>query len=1249
MTAPVAVIGLACRFPGAADAAQLWRLLCSGSDAITRGPGDRPTRVAAYGTLDDGHAFDGAFFGYSRADAARIDAQQRVFLEVAAQAIDNAAIDPTRPGHRIGVFAGSDPPHPSEADETYWDKDFLTSRVAYKLGLTGPAMTVQSGCSTSLSAVHVACQSLRSGECDIAVAGGVRIAEDSTGYPYLAGGILAPDGYCRPFDHAAAGTVPGEGAGAVVLCPLNDALAAGYEIDAVIRGSACTNDGSHRVGFTAPSPRGQAESVRAAQRLAGVTPEEIGYIEAHGTGTQLGDPIEVEALAAVFHDLPAGEHCALGSVKGHLGHTGCASGIASLIKTILMLRHGQLVPTANFTAPNRLLHLDRTPFFIPTTAQPWTTPRLAGVTSIGMGGTNVHAIVSGPVDRPAPSAPTASATRILTLSTPAADTLPRYRREIADAPNTAATPNSTATTGFSPEDLADTAWTLAAGRRDHPWRTAVVARTPDEAEHALSGAVEPVRATDRPKAVLLFPGQGSWRPEAVRLACERLPAVAEVYDAASALVREQFGIDLADGGPDAPNTVTEQVGLLALGYGLAVQLRNWGARPVAALGSSLGEYTAATAAGLWTLEDALEIVARRAMAMAACPPGAMLAVRRAAAELGPFPPEVSLAIDGVDLAVVSGPEHEIEQYRKLLEHHGIRSKPLATALAFHAPAMRAAAAELERVIRAAPTGRLHFPVLSNRDGGPLSDERARQPGYWVEQMLGTVRLADNVGQLLSRGDRLFLELGPGAALSGALRRHPDWQADNRVIALPGSGNEHDLARSIADLWQVGAHVEPTVLAGPGPYRLRHLPGPPFTRTAQAAAVEPVAAERTSPASPTFTWPGTGGGSSAAAGPRGEHGSLQQPGTTSSTGTGPETQGSALETIATAAALGLPTADNSESPTHERLSIATQFDHTDTVARTVLNAWHESLGVDTFEPDDDYYRLGGDSLGVLHLLDRLATELEITIPVEDFTAHPTLGNLVELARATAVPVTSHHEPITRPVVLTTGSRTPIFFVPALTGGPLAYARIAAALPDRACFGLRPPDRSTSPVRGLADLATYYLAQLDTTAEFVLAGWSLGATVAHELTRQANLLGIHPERLIMIDGHPARFGLPGLLSPEHLAVALPGLRELRAARRGRKLDARNRTGLSSPQEAAAATADLTALLRYHPRPVPVPTTILRAGRTAAQCDRLATHLAGLYPGGVQVLPQPGDHYALLTDTGARFIARTIDTVLEQGAAP
>ncbi|WP_051947808.1 type I polyketide synthase [Streptomyces scabiei] len=828
----IAIVGMSCRLPGAADTAAYWTALRDGKDGISRfstdqllaagAPADlvrRPDYVPARGVLGDGDRFDWAYFGYSRADAARIDPQQRVFLECAATALDDAALDPHRFPGWIGVYGGVDSGTPRTEDDggdvmarmIGRDKDYATTRIAYKLGLRGPAVTVQTACSTSLVAVHMACQSLLSYECDAALAGGAALWLPQTrGYLYREGHVLSRDGRCRPFDAAATGMLTSSGVGVVVLRRLSDALADGNRVVAVIRGSAVNNDGGEKVGFTTPAFAGQRDVIRMAMAQADADPADISYVEAHGTGTRVGDPVEVAALAAAFGDTPRPERCWIGSVKSNLGHTGAASGVAGLIKTALMLKARELVPTLHYRNSNPELRLEETPFRVCAHRSPLAQdgPLLASVSSFGLGGTNAHAVLEAPaVDTRPPARPVP---RLFALSAVTPQALERLRQDTARRLE-----------DTEPPRLDDVARTLAAGRREHPHRLAVRATEPTALAAALRDAAPSAAATPGARTAFLFPGQGTLRPGAGRAAYALLPRFREAFDEVAELAAARFGTPLAalldpDTDPDRVRDVGfQQLGLFALGYALAEQLGTWGVEPQGMLGHSLGEYVAAACAGAWTVPDALALVHERGRAMRETPEGRMLAVMADRETVGslleraPDTGEHWVATDSTDHTVLSGPPDHIAALRRALEAQGATTRLLDFGRAGHSPLLAPATAALRAAVAATPTRAGAHRVVSNLTGSWAGEADLGDPEYWAEHLLGTVRLADSFGTLLDEGCDVFVELGPGVSLSRGVRRHGKWNPDGVAVTLLGPKPNDEraaLLQALGTLWQYGLPI-----------------------------------------------------------------------------------------------------------------------------------------------------------------------------------------------------------------------------------------------------------------------------------------------------------------------------------------------------------------------------------------------------------------------------------------------------------
>jgi acyl transferase domain-containing protein len=641
---PIAVVGLAGRLPGAATIDEFWRNQRDGVESVSRfgtqelidagWPAEmvaHPDYVPAAAVVRDGDRFDAEFFGYTAQQAEISDPQQRTFVECVWHALEDTGHDPARFDGAVGVYAGCFAnkylPLNLLANERfrrslaafsarpYNDKDFLATRAAYLCNLRGPAMTVQTACSTSLVAIHLACQALLGHECDMALAGGVALPIPLIGgYPVVAGGIFARDGHCRPFDAAASGTIPGYGVAVVALRRLSDALADSDHIRAVIRGTAVNNDGSTKFGFSAPNMQAQAEVIATAHAVAGVPPETIGYVEAHGTGTPLGDPIEVAGLTKAFGTRERG-FCALGSAKANVGHLDAAAGAVGFARAVLALEHGEIPPSINFSTPNPALVLDRTPFYVPATARPWTrgaTPRRAGVSAFGVGGTNAHVVLEeAPVRRAA--APRACEPQVLVLSA-------RTGKALADAAANLAGHLDR----HADVDLADVAYTLQAGRAGFSRRRHLVCGDRTEAIAALRALARTADAgggVPARQVIFLFPGSASYRPDAAAEVYRDEPVFAGQVDHCAGLVRPRLGYDVREllfpstvDGHDRDDPRGVAAAVFILQWALAQLWRSWGVEPAAMLGEGDGEYVAACLAGVLDLADALDVTVARAEA-----------------------------------------------------------------------------------------------------------------------------------------------------------------------------------------------------------------------------------------------------------------------------------------------------------------------------------------------------------------------------------------------------------------------------------------------------------------------------------------------------------------------------------------------------------------------------------------------------------------------------------------------------------
>ena len=849
----IAVIGMAVRVPGANDLDGFWANLVGGVDSVTRfdGAGDQ---VSAFGLVTAADEFDAGLFGYAPKEALLMDPQHRVFLECAWEALEHAGYDPSGYPGKIGVYGGSGDtgygarllanrdrfPGVSE-----WQlrlaagADFLTSRVSYKLGLRGPAITVQTACSTSLVAVHIATQALIGGECDVALAGGVTIHVPTPVDEFGADGrgVLAVDGRCRAFDAVATGTVASDGAGIVVLKRLDDALADGDHVHAVLRGSAVTNDGAGKVGFTAPSVDGQAAAIAEAHLVAGVEPAEIGYVEAHGTGTPVGDPIEVRALTKAFEragqTLPE-KVCVLGSVKTNIGHTDAASGVLGMIKAVLAVEHELIPGTVHFTAPNPRLDLDTGPFTVTSRALPWPrtdTPRLAGINSLGIGGTNAHVVIEE-APRPVP-AELGRPYQLLPLSARGVDTLSTMvDRIVADLPD-------------NPAEAADIAWTLQTGRHAFAHRGFVVAETRGGSRSVSIG--EPAQARSAPPVAFLFPGQGGQHVGMAKELYEHEPVFARELDRCAELAATDLGVDLRSvvypepGGEHAAEVrlaamSLSQPALFAVQVALARLWRSWGVRPSVVLGHSLGAYAAATVAGVLDLPDALTLVLTRSKLLDGLPSGAMLAVGLAEDALLPrLRGQVSIAaINGPAQCVVTGPAEDIAALHEILAGEGVDTRPLRISAAAHSQLVEPVVPLMEKAAAGVALRAPNVPWISDHTGAPVDAEEVTNPAYWGGHLRHTVRFHDALTRLLADNDGPLLEIGPGRTLGTLAQQHRE-HTDNQptVASLPHAVDPRSAGSAMmaaaGRLWQAGVPVEFAALhEGRRPRRVP-LPTYPFDR------------------------------------------------------------------------------------------------------------------------------------------------------------------------------------------------------------------------------------------------------------------------------------------------------------------------------------------------------------------------------------------------------------------------------------
>jgi thioester reductase-like protein len=1036
----IAIIGMSGRFPGARDIEAFWGNLCDGVHAITffsdeecRAAGidpallHNPNYVKARGVVEDMDRFDAAFFGFSPREAEIRDPQHRLFLECAWEGLEQAGYDPDTYAGAIGVYAGVSantyllhnllsnprvveligPLHLNISS----DKDFLTTLVSYKLHLRGPSIVVQTACSTSLVAACIACQSLLSYQCDMALAGGVSIkVPHRVGYLYQAGGVLSPDGCCRAFDAAAQGSVDSNGVGVVVLKRLADALADGDHISAVIKGAAINNDGALKVSYTAPSLDGQAEVIAMAQAVAGVTPDTITYVETHGAGTPLGDPLEIAALAEVFRTSTAAKHvCAIGSVKSNIGHLDQAAGVAGLIKTALMLKHAMLPPSLHFQHPNPQIDFANSPFYVNTSLTEWkggSMPRRAGVSSFGVGGTNAHMVLEE-----APIMPTAGPSRpwqllILSAKTPTA--LERATDRLGDHLKE------------HPEvSLADVAYTLQVGRKAFHHRRMLVGRDIDDAVSALAGrAPERVLTSeqetrDRPIA-FMFPGLGDHYVAMALELYQTEVVFRESIDYCAEVLKSLLNVDIRDvlypHGMTAPvepvvdrpapqqgidfrallnrapgqagaathklnQTVFAQPALFVIEYALAQLWMAWGIRPQAVIGHSLGEYVAACVAGVLSIKDALLLVARRAQMIQDLPTGALLSVLLPEEALLPLlGSHLSLAaINAPSVCVVAGPPEEINALERHLTQQGVASRRLQTTHAFHSTMMEPIVEPFTRLARTVTLKPPTIPYISNVTGTWLTPAQATDPAYWAQHLRQPVRFAAGVHELWKAAGGILLELGPGQSLGSlALQQaHTDGKTERIVLTSLHAAYERpsDLAfllQTVGKLWLAGVPIDWQRLAVGEDRRRLPLPTYPFER--QRYWIEP---------QPEFL-----------------AGALRPTSVAVLSRDAGQLEYAAAEEAAPAPGLLFRASPRRPNVRNAYVAPRNELEH------TIAAIWQSLLGIDPVGLHDNFFELGGHSLLAAQLLSQLHAACEVDLPLSMLFEAPTVAaqaETIELVR------------------------------------------------------------------------------------------------------------------------------------------------------------------------------------------------------------------------------------------------------------
>lgn len=845
--ADVAIIGMAGRFPGADNINEFWENLKAGKEttrffidneldaSVSVSQKNNPAYVKARGILNNVKGFDAAFFGITPASAELMDPQQRVFLEIAWDALESTGYASQKQQNVIGVFAGvrsntyyaNNVVSNTELIEkvgpfqvmTLNDKDYVASRTAYAIDLKGPAVNVQAACSTSLLAVAQAVQSIRNGQCDMALAGGATVnAPVNIGHVYEEGAMLSADGHCRPFDAEATGTVFSDGAGVVVLKNKEQAIKDGDTIYAVIKGIGLSNDGGGKGSFTAPSAQGQAAAIAMAIDDAGVNAADISYIEAHGTATALGDPIEIAGLKMAFGQQKKAQYCAIGSVKSNFGHLTAASGVAGLIKACLALHHRQIPPSINYTQANPHIDFADSPFFVNThlTYLPVDTKPIAGISSFGVGGTNVHVVIETAAHKPEKETTPSRPIQLLCWSAKSTQSLDIYGHRLVYYLSNA-----------DDAQLADTAYTLQTSRRDFNHRRFVIAATTAEfiekqadpsRAHANTGLVK----DNAGNIVFMFPGQGAQFLNMGKGLCESEPVFKIAIDECARLLKDELELNILDiiypqnideaAEKLLTNTAYSQPALFCIGYALGKLYMSWGIYPAAFVGHSVGEFVSACFAGVFSLADGLKLIATRGKLMAGVEPGSMLSVRCTVGEIQPYlSSTIALAaVNSPKLCVVAGDIEVIDKLSIELNQKGILTRLLPTSHAFHSHMMDSVVEPFEKVVKTIHLSAPLVPVVSTVTGEWLNAEQATSSTYWANHLRATVYFGKAMQKLLDEQYTLFLELGPGSSASTLTRQQAGANPITAISTLERGDEEQSCQtamKALGQLWLQGIDVD----------------------------------------------------------------------------------------------------------------------------------------------------------------------------------------------------------------------------------------------------------------------------------------------------------------------------------------------------------------------------------------------------------------------------------------------------------
>ncbi|MGM0506728.1 MAG: type I polyketide synthase, partial [Bacteroidota bacterium] len=1103
----IAIVGMSGRFPGARTVQEYWDNLKNGRECFTRLDDERmiasgvdpellknPAYVKVSPVLDDYDTFDASFFGYTPREASMIDPQQRLFLECCWEAFEDAGYNPHTVNEPVGVFGGA-------AINTYMifsgvyqrfhseflpsvvgnDNSFLANRVSYQLNLNGPAVTVQTACSTSLVSIHLSIQSLLNEECSMALAGGVAVwVPHEAGHLHQEGNVFTKDGHCRAFDANATGTIFGSGAGVVLLKRFDDAVADGDTIHAVIKGSAVNNDGGKKTHYTAPSVDGQAEVIVAALASSGLGADEISYVEAHGTGTLIGDPIEVRALTKAYRAFTdRTNYCGIGSVKPNIGHLDAAAGVSGLIKVVLAMKHKMLPPSLHYETPNPAIDFEHSPFYVNDRLAEWVSPNgeplRAGVTSLGMGGTNAHLILE---EAPDAKRPVVDENGPVLISFSAANTaaLDDYATKLAgflrDNPETA---------------LPNVAYTLQRGRKEFSHRRFLTAMDREDAIEKLENRpADSVKTyddvADGREVLFLFPGQGAQYVNMGRDLYRQNPVFKMHLDRCAEILTPMMGVDIRqllfpDPGHEEEatrqlgNTVNTQPVIFSIEYSLAMLWMDLGVKPAAVLGHSLGEFAAACIAGVFDLETGLRLITKRGSLMQALEPGSMLAVMLPPTAMDAYlNNRVSIAgINTPTSCVVSGDVEAIHAVREQLRKVGIHSHLLDTSHAFHSHMMDPVLDAFRDVVSGITLHRPSLPILSSVRGRWEDPDEFTDPEYWVDSIRHPVRFSEAAECLFDRPEWVLLETGPGNILTTLVKQHPDVPPRQVLLqSLRHPKVEQDdnvfVLNTLGRLWSCGYPVQWERIHKENPVYKVPLPTYAFQRI--RCWIDPVL--------------------------------------------------NSSEILAQPAV--------SESPIHATVNGAEKRD----LVGEMTKIWQEFLGIDTIRKEDNFFDLGGNSLVAVQLFDELKYKLGIQLPLSALFEAPTIEQIAKLIEP-SIEQKPERKTHTSALVKIQGEGTqrPFFCVHGHFGNVLFFNELARLLgKDRPFYGVQSvglsgeEDPLTS-IEEMADRIILEMREVQPEGPYSFGGYCYGTLVSIEIAKKLDELGESYTPILMFDPQPTAF--------------------------------------------------------------------------------------------------------------------------------